>query len=916
VPSKVTLTRQIAKLRALVAGRKPVDDLDEEIRAHLRMEEQENLESGMPPDEAHYAALRRFGNVTLAEERSREMWGWNSVETLWQDVRYGLRTLAKAPGLTAVVVLSLALGIGANTAIFSLIDAVMLKMLPVSHPEQLVQLEWSSADWPDAVLDDLEGNSFAGGSGRQVTSGSFSYSAYRAIRDGNQVFSNTIAVAANDIELNVGIGGRAESANGRAVSGNYFTGLGVSAILGRTILPSDDAETAPAVAVLSYDFWNKRFGRDPSVLGRTVMLDAMPFTVVGVTPPEFFGMEPGSPPDISVPLSLYWKLYRLPALSNDSRTWWMLIDGRLKPGVTEAQARVELSVIFHQYVTAASSAKPNAVLPVLMTQPASQGLDTLRRRFSKPLWVLTALVILVLLIACANVAGLLLARATARQKEIAVRLSLGAGRRRLIRQLLTECVLLAIAGGVAGLLVAVWADSLLLALISSGRNPISLTVHLDLRILAFTAGLSVFTGILFGLAPAIRATRVDLTPALKDSATVLGKAGHGLRSGKVLVAAQIAISLLLLVGAGLFARTLRKLETMEIGFDRENLLLFNIQPGLNGYEGARLGNLYKELQRRITATPGVRSASLSQHTLIGAGSSSTTMSIPGYTAPGKHLDVRRNLVSPHFFETLGIPLVLGRPIEERDDESTPKVAVVNQRAVMEFFHGDNPIGRQIGSPRQPRQLEIIGVVGDTKDNELRKDAPPTVFVPYLQNLRSATFMSFEVRTSGDPKTMVAAIRREAQGVDKDLPLLDVVTETEKIEKTVFLERLFARLTSLFAALGLGLACVGVYGIMAYAVARRTKEIGIRVSLGARRRDILAMIARETMLLIGLGVAIGLAGAVAVTRLISSFLFGLEPTDPLTLGAATLVLANVVALAGYLPARRASCVDPMVALRYE
>ncbi|HLY63780.1 MAG TPA: ABC transporter permease [Terriglobia bacterium] len=911
--------RQFAiRFTALFRRTRLEQDMNEEVRAHLEMMIEENVRRGMSRGEARFAALREFGGIDQMKEVYREQRGLLMFGTLIQDLRYGLRILGKSPAFTSVVVLSLALGIGANTAIFSLIDAVMLKMVPVSHPEELLQLHWSSKVWPDAVLDDLEGSTFQDESGSHVTSGSFSYAAYRAIRDGNHVFSDTFAVAANDIELNVGIGGRAESANGRAVSGNYFTALGVTAALGRTLIPSDDSESSPPAAVLSYDFWNKRFGHDPSVLGQTVILDGMSFTIVGVTPPEFFGLEPGASPDISVPLSLYWKLYRIPELANDSRVWWMLVDGRLKPGVTSEQARAELSLLFHQNVSAAGASKPKAEIPFLSIDSASQGLDTLRRKFSKPLWVLTGLVGLVLLIACANVASLLLARATARQKEIAVRLSLGSGRARLIRQLLTESIMLSLCGGALGVLFAVWGDSLLLNLMSSGRDAISLNVHLNFRILAFTATLSILTGIVFGLVPAFRATRVDLTPALKDNGTTLNAERHGLRPGKALVVAQIAISLLLLVGAGLFVRTLGKLEAANIGFNREHLLLFSIQPGLNGYEGARLGSLYKELQRRIGAVPGVKSASLSQHTLIGAGSSSSNIWIPGYAAPGTRLDVRRNLVGPHFFETLGIPLLLGRAIEERDDETSPKIAVINQKAVRDFFHGDNPVGKQIdlGSMKQPRRMEVVGVVGDAKDNELRNDPPPTVFLPYLQNLRSSTFMSFEVRTSGDPKSIVAAIRNEVHATDKDLPMLKVVTETEQIEKTVFLERLFARLTSLFGLLGLSLACVGLYGIMAYAVARRTKEIGIRLALGAQRNSILAMVMRETALLIFLGVAIGIAGALATTRMISSFLFGLEPTDPLTILAATFLMSVVVALAGYLPARRATKVDPMVALRYE
>jgi predicted permease len=916
VNKKMTSFRIFAtRLAAIFQKRRLEREMTEELRAHLEMLAEENVRRGISPDEARYAALREFGGVEQTQELYRDQRGLHMFETFFQDLRYGLRMLAKSPGFTAVVVLSLALGIGANTAIFSLLDAVMIKMLPVRHPEQLVQLKWSFVGWPDSVLDDIEGSTFQDGT---TTSGSFSYPAYRGMRDGNHVFSETFAVAANDIELNVGIGGRAESANGRAVSGNYYTGLGVSAALGRTLLPSDDSETALPAAVLSYDFWSNRFGRDPGVLGKNLMLDGLPFTVVGVTPPEFFGLELGTSPDISFPLSFYWRLNRVPELSNDARVWWMLVDGRLKPGVTEAQARAELSVMFNQYVTAAGKSKPKAALPVLLTDPMSRGLDTLRREFSKPLWVLTALVGLVLLIACANVASLLLARATSRQKEIAVRLSVGAGRARLIRQLLTESILLAVCGGAAGMFIAMWGDSLLLRLMSSGPEAIALDVHLDIRVLAFTAVLSVLTGIVFGLVPAFRATRVELTPALKETGGDPITAGHWLRPGKALVVAQIAICLMLLVGAGLFVRTLGKLESTNIGFNREHLLIFTIQPQVNGYEGARLANLYKQLQQRIESLPGVQSASLSQNSLIGAGMSSTSVSIQGYTLPGKKADVYRNLVAPRFFETLGIPLVLGRTIQERDDQGAPRVVVINQKAVKDYFHGDNPIGKEIdlGDSKKPRKLEIVGVVGDTKYNELRKDAPPTVYIPYLQYLEASGFMSFEVRTNGDPKALVPAIRREAQTLDKDLPLLHVMTEKEQIEKTVVMERLFARLTSLFGLLGLGLACVGLYGIMAYAVARRTREIGIRLALGAQRTNILRMVMREIALLIALGMVIGLAGALATTRLISSLLYGLEPTDPLTLISATLLMAAVVALAGYLPARRATKVDPMVALRYE
>jgi predicted permease len=913
----ISLRQFAIRFAALLRKKRLEQELRDEVRAHLEFLAEENAKHGMSPEEARYAALREFGGVEPAKEVYRDQRGLPMIESLFQDLRYGIRMLAKTPGFTSVVVLSLALGIGANTAIFSLLDAVMIKMLPVKNPQQLVELRWAMKGWPDAVLDDLEGSSFNDGSGGSI-SPCFSYPTYHAIQERNHVFSDTFAVAANDIDLNVGIAGRAESAVGRAVSGNYFSALGVPAAMGRTIQPADDSVTAPPVAVFSYDFWSKRFARGPDVLGKTVVLDGTPFTVVGIMPPEFFGLEAGSPADITVPLSLYWRLYQMPEIANEPRMWWMHIDGRLKPGVTQEQANAELKVLFHQIMTAAAGSNTKAELPEIRTLSVSRGLDTLRRRFSKPLWVLTALVGMVLLIACANVASLLLARATARQKEIAVRLSLGSGRRRLVRQLLTESVLLAIMGGAAGLLVASWADSLLLALMSSGRDPLTLGVHLDSRMLLFTAALSILTGVLFGLVPALRATRVDLTPALKDSTLSQKTGGLGLRPGKALVVVQIAICMLILVGAGLFVRTLRSLENLDVGFNREHLLLFSVSPGLNGYKGTRLGSLYQEMQQRIANVPGVKSVTLLEHTLIAGGMSINTVSIPGYTPDGKSVDIHKNLVGPRFIETMGIPLLLGRSIGERDIEGAPRVAMVNQAAVKDFFHGDNPIGKQIdfGNPKKPHRVEVVGVVGNTKYGPIRDEEPSTVFLPYLQDLGEAAFMSFEVRTAKDPNSIVEEIRSAAQSVDKDLPLLKVQTENEQIEKAVFLERLFARLTSIFGFLGLTLACVGLYGIMAYAVARRTKEIGIRLAFGAQRSDILQMVMRETALLIALGVAIGLAGAVATTRLISSFLFGLEPTDPLTLVAATLLMAAVVALAGYLPARRATKVDPMTALRYE
>ncbi len=568
--------------------------------------------------------------------------------------------------------------------------------------------------------------------------------------------------------------------------------------------------------------------------------------------------------------------------------------------------------------------------PKVELTPAGNGLDALRSEFSQPLFVLMAVVGLVLLIASANVANLLLSRATSRQKEIAVRLSLGAGRGRLIRELLTESVLLAIAGGALGVILAYWASDILLAFMSSGRNPIILHVTPNLRVLGFTAGVSVLTGILFGLAPALRGTRLDLTPALKEGgAKIVGRGGgpsRGLRPdlGKALAVTQVATSLLLLIGTGLFVRTLANLQSENIGFDRSNILLFGVDPTQDGYKSERLARFYEELRRRIEAIPGVRSASLSRHTFINGGVTIDGVSIQGYTpTPGEpnnngSLSLHVNSVGPEFFETFGIPLVLGRAIGDRDTAATPAVAVVSRTFAHKYLGGTNPVGRRFGfgDQKTSSDIAIVGVVGDVRYGKLRDEAPPTVYVPYAQNIQKLDEMSFEVRTIGDPQNWIGPVRQAVQGLDSHLPLFDVKTQTEQIEQATFQERLFARLSSFFGLLALTLACVGLYGMMSYAAVRRTNEIGIRMALGAEKAKILHMVLREAITLTVIGIAVGVPAALAASRLVASMLYGLKPTDPVTIVAATCVLVAVAVLAGYLPARRASRVDPMVALRYE
>src|SRR5271157_648197 len=934
--------REFAKLGALFRRSRPVDDLAEEIRLHLAMDEQENLEAGMAPEEAHYAALRRFGNVTLAQERSREMWGWNWAETLWQDLRYGLRQLAKSPGLTSVIVLSLALGIGANTAIFSLIDAVMLKMLPVRQPEQLVLLSWVTPDHPD-MIHSLSGN-FDRDKRGGFTSTSFSYPIFDDIRASNPAFSSVLAFADTD-RLNVGVGGQAGLARGQLVSGDFFSTLGVPAAIGRTITPADDTAGASPAAVISYGYWARRFGRDPLVVGKAITVNGVPFSLVGVAAPEFFGVQPGASIDVWIPLRTQpqvdpgWAQYATPGEVSKFTArddWWVVILGRLKPGASEQQARAALDVVVRQNVASIEPPPPARRSPDVAYEPprvelasASKGLNSLRQEFSKPLTILMAVVGLVLLIACANVANLLLARATSRQKEIAMRLALGSGRRRLIRQLLTESVLLAVAGGALGVILAYWASDVLLAFMSSGRDPVILHVSPNPNVLGFTAAVSVLTGILFGLAPAVRGTRLDLTPALKEGAArIVGSGGRsrGLRLelGKALVVAQVAMSLLLLIGAGLFVRTLTNLESENVGFDRHNLLLFGIDPTQAAYKGERLARFYEELRRRIEAVPGVRSASLSRHTFINGGVSDSGVAIQGYTPkPGESVNdgsvsVHVNSVGPEFFETFGIPMVLGRTLDDKDIAAATKVAVVNRAFARKYLAGTSPIGRRFGfgDQRASSDIAIVGVVGDARYGQLRAEAPPTVFVPYAQNIQDLAEMTFEVRTTGDPTHWMGAIRQTVQGLDRNLPLFDVKTQTEQIEQATFQERLFARFSSFFGLLALVLACVGLYGMMAYAVARRTNEMGIRMALGAEPGKILQMVLHEATTLVALGIVIGVPAALAASRLIATLLYGLKSTDPLTIISATAVLAGVALLAGYLPARRASRVDPMVALRYE
>ena len=862
--------------------------------------------------------------------------------TFWQDLRYGARMLVKARGFTAIAVLSLALGIGANTALFSIVDVMLLKKLPVKEPDRLVLFksvaprEFSSGSY--------NGNSRTDPATGLRTMTSFPYQSYQRMREQDSALSDIFAFG--NVSLNVSADGRADVANGQAVSGNYFAGLGVQPLLGRLLTDDDDRAAADAAAVLSYRYWNQRFGANPTVIGRQINLNNVAFTIIGVTPPGFEGtMQVGSTQDVTIPIAWEPPVYvdRDRSYLN-SGVWWLRLMGRLKPGATAEQGRAQLEGAFHQSVIEHRTARQTAQVrsgggtqikdldpqqyPSLFLDPGGQGEMNSRQSYAPSLYMLLGVVGLVLLIACANVANLLLSRAAARQKEIGIRLALGASRWRLIRQLLTESVLLALLGGVLGIAFALWIKDGLLAV--SDWGPRFLKPQLDLRVLGFTVLLSLFTGIVFGLAPAWRSTKVDLTPALKDSARSSSSASRSLLS-RGLVVLQVALSLLLLIGAGLFLRTLLNLQSVETGFNTRNLLLFGIQPGLIGYKDEKLTQLLQQTAERIEAVPGVLAVTFSRTALLSQSTSSRSVFLRDALnqAPDSEGRIKPSgegyihQVRENFLEAMGIPLLAGRALKTEDDTKAPRVVVANQTFANKYFPGESPVGKRFTfDPTKPDQVEIIGLAQDAKYARQRDDIPPTVYANWRQELRSMSGVIFEVRTAADPAAAVPVIRQAVAEVDPNLPLNSVKTQIEQADETLRMERLFAKLLTLFGLLAQQLAAIGLFGVMAYAVSQRTREIGIRMALGANRTDVLKMILRQGMSLAVLGVVLGLVVAYVFTKYLESLLdlknmlYGVKVNDPLTYGVIAAGLTLVALAACYIPARRATKVDPMVALRYE
>jgi macrolide transport system ATP-binding/permease protein len=848
----------------------------------------------------------------------------NLFEQLLQDLRYALRIMAAQPLFTAMAALSLALGIGANTAIYSFMDAILLRALPVQNPESLVVLNWHSKDFPP-VAHRFSGSNY-GDPKTGMTSGNFPYPAFELLRDNNQVLSSVFAFS-NAGRLNVQIHGLADIAASQYVSGAFFSGLGMPPAVGRLIDATDDRMGAAPVAVLSFGYAQRRFGDIAAAVGQSILINDNAFTIAGVAAPEFFGVNPGGQQDLYVPLhasALLEKIFTDEQATKylDRNFYWAQIMGRLRPGVTMTQAQAALAPGFQQFVRGtAVNDNERADMPALLLQEGAGGLDSLRRQYSKPLYVLMTLVGLILAIACANMANLLLARATTRRREIAVRLSMGAGRVRLIRQLLTESILLASLGGVLGLAIAKWGIGALTLLIANGRDNFSLHAGLNWHVLAVTIALSVGTGILFGLAPALQSTRVDLVSALKQT-----RAGeHRLRLhawlrvslSQVLAVSQIAISLLLLVAAGLFVHTLTNLNSIALGFNSENLLLVTINARQAGYKDDALTRFYHDLEKRLRGIPGVRAASLSSYALVSGSMNSTDVHVAGESSANNNTTVLN--VGSDFFSTMQIPVLLGREIQDRDILSPSHVAVVNELFVQKYLGGANPLGRhfQLGRAKNAIDFEIIGVSKTTRHQSLKRDTPPVAFVPYSQNPRqSLGQMVYELRAAGDPMALATSARQIVQQADARIPISNIVTQARTIDQTIGQERTFAMLCTCFAVLAVLIACVGLYGMMAYRVARRTNEIGIRMALGAERRRLVWMILREVLVMAVLGLAIGLPAAFATTRFVQSFLFQIKPNDPLAITLAACTLLAAALLAGYGPARRASRVDPWQALRDE
>jgi predicted permease len=910
-----TLRRWLARLVGSVVTGQSERELADELEAHLQLEIDELELQGMTPSDARREALIRSGGIEVAKEAYRRQRGLPVIDHARRDLLYAVRMIRRSPGFTFVAVLSLALAIAANTAVFSLTDAVFLKPLPVHEPRELVLLEWAS---PEAITSRERGfHSYSGSIRGSDAAGeaigtSFSLPLFETLQAGTSTFSGLFAFAAVE-QLNVVDADGAGLARGQLVTGAYYATLGVPALHGRTVLPDDDRASADPVAVLSHRFWQGRFGGDPSVVGRVVRLNGVPTTIIGVTPRKFIGtLDVGEAADVTLPMSLAPVVSpgRTEADLSDPGRWWVQLMGRRRAGVTIEEMEADLAVVFGRAlrpVDAPSDARIDAGVMSPRVVSGAHGPHDERRDYRLATVLLTAVAALVLLLACTNVASLLLSRASARQAEITMRLALGAGRRRVIGQLLTEALVLALLAESLGLALAYWGKDLLLVL---RPGTTGLDLHIDGRGFVVATLVAASTALLFGMAPAFHATRGSLGESLKSAVrTSRGRPRARLRS--TLLVVQISVSVVLLFGSSLFVGTLRNLRATDVGFDQERLLLFRVDPRLSQYEGERVRGLYRELHRVYGEIPAVEAVSFSRHALLTGSRRNSSVAVLGQADSQAALALV-NPVGPAFFETIGLRIVMGRALGLQDDERSPGVAVINESFARARLPGQEPLGRTLHV--SGREWEIVGVAADAKYDHVRAEVAPTVYLPFLQTETGQA--SFVLRTATDPLTVVTSVRDATRSIDPTLTIFEVVTQRAAVEATFGEERVLATMTTAFAVLALFLAAIGVYGVMSFATSRRTGEIGLRVALGASGPSILWLVSRSTLALVILGVAVGLGASLVSSSYLTRLLYGLTATDVGSIVAAVGVISGAALLAAYVPANRASRVSPLEALRHE